>query len=118
MNPTFDGLESKLESFSCLRCNECCKQPGFVYLKPGEADAIARFLGMDEYAFAESYCQLQDRQRLVLKQAVDGACIFWNDKGCSIHAVKPAQCKDFPVSWRTLKSLEYCAGIRKLLTAS
>ncbi len=34
--------------------------------------------------------------------------------GCSIHAVKPAQCVDFPVRWRTANSLDYCVGLKTL----
>lgn len=106
-----------LEKFECQRCNECCKQPGFVYLKDGEAERIAAFLKMEVYQFTEQYCEVQDRQWLVLKKKNGETCRMLQegkDGGCSIHPVKPEQCRAFPVRWRTVKSLSYCAGLRKL----
>ncbi len=107
----------KLKQFRCQQCNECCRQAGFVYLGPGEAERIAGFLGLDVYEFNEKFTSLQDRQKLILKKNPDESCVFLTDQGCSIHAVKPKQCLDFPVSWRTAKSLDYCAGL-KLLSKS
>ena len=110
-----DSLDEKLEKFECLRCNECCRQPGFVYLRPGEPEAMAAFLKMDERQFLDEFCELQDRRQLVLKKNPDESCVFLNDSGCRVHPVKPGQCLDFPRKWRTPKSLEYCQGIRKIL---
>jgi len=107
-------LAEKLKSFQCRRCNQCCKQPGFVYLTPSESDSIAAFLNRDVYAFVNEACDIQDRQRLVLKKNPDESCIFLTENGCSIHAVKPGQCRDFPVRWRTPRSFEYCEGLKAL----
>ena len=107
-------LEEKLKYFKCQRCNECCKQSGFVYLEAGEADQIAGFLKLDVYQFSEKFCDLQDKQKLILKKNLDESCIFLTPEGCSIHPQKPKQCRDFPVSWRTAKSLDYCAGLKLL----
>jgi Fe-S-cluster containining protein len=107
-------LEAKLKNFECQRCNECCRQPGFVYLEAGEAERIADDLKLELYAFTDRFCEVEERRRLVLKKHADEACIFLRAEGCSIHAVKPRQCRDFPVKWRTPRSLEYCAGLKKL----
>lgn len=111
---TAASLEEKLEKFECQRCNECCRQPGFVYLLQNEADDIAKFLGMNSFDFVNQYCELEDRRKLVLKKHADEACIFLRENGCSIHAVKPQQCRDFPVRWRTVKSFSYCLGLKNL----
>ncbi len=107
-------LKEKLSKFECQRCNECCRKPGFVYLDLDEAQAISDFLKMDLRDFTDQYCELQDRRRLVLKKHPDEACIFLDPKGCTIHPVKPRQCQEFPLKWRTPASFDYCAGLRKI----
>ena len=104
-----------LEKFVCQRCNACCKKPGFVYLKEGEADHIAKFLKLDVYEFTQKYCDIQDRMRLVLKKQQSEACVFLSGQGCRVHEVKPQQCADFPVRWRTENSFDYCVGLKKIL---
>ena len=107
-------MEEKLKQFECQRCNECCRQPGFVYLENGEAERIAQFLNLDIYEFTNRCCAIQDRRKLVLKKMADESCIFLTNSGCSIHEVKPKQCVDFPVNWRTERSFSYCKGLKKL----
>ena len=97
-----------------MRCNECCRKPGFVYLAVEETEKIARFLKKDIRDFMEEYCEVIDRQKIVLKKHADEACIFLSHEGCSIHPVKPQQCQDFPVKWRTPASFKYCEGLKKL----
>jgi hypothetical protein len=111
-------LQDKLKLFECQRCNECCRQPGFVYLSPDEAGKAAAFMNMEAFDFTNAYCELEDRRYLVLKKNPDESCVFLSEKGCLIYPVRPQQCRDFPVGWRTPKSLHYCAGIRKLLASS
>jgi Fe-S-cluster containining protein len=103
-----------LEKFECQRCNACCRQPGFVYLKPEEVAPLAEFLNLEVYSFTDRFCEVVDRRHLVLKKYPDERCIFLTEQGCSVHAVKPGQCRDFPVKWRTLKSLDYCEGLKRL----
>ncbi len=119
--------QKKIESeFSCQRCNACCRQPGFVYLKEGEAERIAAYLKMTLYDFTDQYCEVIDRRRLVLKKLPDEICVFlapfqssnddkpFEEGGCRIHAVKPEQCRDFPYRWHTSESFEYCMGLRTI----
>ena len=111
-----DSLEFQrnLERFFCLRCGECCRKPGFVYLTSDEAAAAAVYLNLSEFEFINSYCDLQDRRKLVLKKNGDESCVFLKGNECQIHAVKPAQCMDFPKKWRTPASFDYCAGLKKV----
>lgn len=108
------SLEQKLKFFECQRCQACCKQPGYVYLQNGEAERIAGYLQMDLYEFTDKFCEVLNRRQLVLKKLKDEACIFLDKSGCRVHPVKPQQCLDFPVKWRTPRSFEYCQGLRKL----
>ena len=119
------NLHSEIQSrinndFQCQRCNECCRKPGYVYLKEGEAERIAEFLKIPLYDFTDEYCDVIDRRRLVLKKLPNEVCIFLtlqsgsDNEGCHIHTVKPEQCRDFPYRWHTPASWEYCAGLREL----
>jgi len=100
--------------FQCKRCGACCRQPGFVYLKDGEAERLAACLGLDVYAFTETYCLFLDRQHLVLKNHSDEICLFYGPAGCRVYDARPEQCRDFPLGWKTKRSLEYCEGMKKV----
>ena len=112
MNPPRDL--ARLKEFQCARCNECCKQDGFVYLWNDESEKIASYLKLEPFEFVNQYCDLVDRTRLVLKKHPNEHCIFLTEEGCQIHDVKPQQCKDFPFTWRTQKSFSYCQGLKNL----
>jgi Fe-S-cluster containining protein len=68
---------------------------------------------MDVYQFTETYALLMGRQHLVLKKRPDEACLFLGADGCSVYAARPAQCRDFPLGWKTEKSLNYCKGMKR-----
>jgi Fe-S-cluster containining protein len=107
-------LLQKLKEFECQRCNLCCRQPGFVYVTLEEAEEIAHFLDIDIYDFANRYCDLFDRRKLVLKKYEDESCVFLKENGCSIYSARPQQCRDFPVKWMTIRSFDYCEGLKAL----
>ena len=101
-------------TFRCRCCGACCRVPGYVALAPGETEAIAAFLGLDVYAFTETYTRLTwNRRDLSLTEREDGACIFLlPDNTCRIQPVKPAQCRGFPFLWRTPTLVNACEGLR------
>lgn len=108
-------FESRIEQFECMRCNECCRKPGYVYLAEGEPEKISEFLSLDVRDFLDRFCDLLDRRRVVLKkQPGSEACVFLNDQGCVIHTAKPVQCLDFPRKWQTPASFDYCQGLKAL----
>ena len=87
-------------TYLCQRCTACCRWPGFVRVTDGEIREIASHLGIDELAFIQRYTRLdQDRKGLALLDQEDGACFFLKGNDCSIQAVKPQQCRDFPNVW-------------------
>lgn len=70
-------IQARIDSdFQCRRCNECCRRPGYVYLKDGEAEKIAEYLKMQLYDFTDQHCEVIDRRRSVLKKLPDETCIF------------------------------------------
>ncbi len=91
----------ELSHFKCLRCGACCRQEGYVRLKKNEADIIADFLSMDVHYFIETFTILtKDRLTLSLTEKENSECMFLMDEGCSINAVKPSQCLEFPFKWK------------------
>lgn len=86
--------------FQCQRCANCCKWPGDVVLWELEVERIAAFLKMETSVFIEQYTRLRaNRTGLSLTEKLNGECIFLDGLSCSIQAVKPAQCRDFPNKW-------------------
>jgi hypothetical protein len=100
-------------------CTNCCTQKGFVYLTEADLTRIAKFLGMRAAEFERRYVYRTTRQlRLRVPRQVQ--CHFLRDGGCSIHSVKPVQCRIFPFwpelvddkrEWR--KTAAWCPGIGK-----
>lgn len=108
------GLE---DLFKCRRCGDCCKGYGGTYITETEIDNICRHLGLERNTFIRRFCQMSG-DRPVLAQGLNGYCIFW-DKQCSIHAVKPRMCRNWPFiesilvdakNWQTMAAT--CPGMR------
>jgi Fe-S-cluster containining protein len=106
--------------FECQRgCTECCRQKGFVYLTAEDLLRMAEYAGMTAAAFEKKYIYRTARQ-MRLRVPREGTCPFLEESGCSIHPVKPTQCRIFPY-WPELiesrrewkKTARYCPGIGK-----
>jgi Fe-S-cluster containining protein len=86
--------------YECQRCTACCRWPGQVRLTDGEITRLAAFQGLTESDFIQRYTRLaHDRRGLALQEQPGGACIFLTGEDCSVQAVKPQQCRDFPNRW-------------------
>jgi Fe-S-cluster containining protein len=90
-----------------------------VYLTQGDVERIAEYVGMTARSFERKYVY-RTHHRLRLRVPRHSQCHFLRDGGCSIHAVKPVQCRAFPF-WPELvddkrewkKTAAYCPGIGK-----
>jgi Fe-S-cluster containining protein len=80
-------------------------------------EAIAGHLGISVSSFKTHYCAPSGR-RWVLAQRPDGFCVFW-DHNCTIHAIKPRMCRQWPYidgvlkdigNWKIMSGL--CPGMR------
>jgi uncharacterized protein len=98
-------------------CTNCCRQKGFVYLTEPDLVRIAKFLGMTPAEFERRYVY-RTRHLLRLRVPRESQCHFLREDGCSIHDVKPTQCRIFPFwpelidskrEWR--KTAAWCPGI-------
>jgi uncharacterized protein len=110
--------------FNCQQCGDCCKGFGGTYVTPHDVQAIATFIHIDPEVFLEKYCQLSGKKP-VLAQAENGYCVFWKDRICTIHPVKPRMCKAWPFIPSVLKDSQnwyimagLCPGIRADVTPS
>ncbi len=95
----------------CIRCGACCDRPGYVHVTAAEIECIADYLGLTPSEFTRHYTRLTaNRRGLSLIDRTGGGCAFLNaDRQCSIQAVKPRQCADFPWRWRYAGYEEFCA---------
>ena len=88
-------------------------------LSSDEVDAIAAYLQMPLDEFIAGHTRLTaDRSGLSLLENADGSCPFLvntsEGPGCSIQAVKPRQCRDFPLKWNFPNWEDECAGGRAM----
>ena len=122
-NPTKTGHETDEDIFSCQQCGDCCQGFGGTYVTDADIRRIATYIHVEPDVFYQRFCQ-KSGDRLVLVQGVNGFCIFYQD-GCSIHAVKPKMCRDWPFiqnlqvdfdNWHAMASM--CPGINKQASAS
>ena len=102
--------------FTCQQCGDCCKGYGGTYVSEADIRRMAIFIKVEPSVFYKRYCQ-KSGDRHVLAQGQDGFCIFYQE-GCSIHAVKPKMCRDWPYiqnllvdfkNWHAMAST--CPGI-------
>ena len=104
------------KTFQCIRCGACCRWEGPVRVSEKEVDAIAEFLSIPVRDFLRDHTVLtSDRRSLSLKEKPDGSCCYYDEqtRSCRIQAVKPAQCRDFPVKWNFPGWEKLCAGAQQ-----
>ncbi len=111
-----------LLQFACQKgCTKCCTRRGSVYLSESDLTRAAEYLGMTAAEFESRYV-IRYRHVLRLRRPPDGAdqCQFLSAGGCSIHPVKPTQCRTYPfwpslIESRSVWNLEgkFCPGINK-----
>jgi uncharacterized protein len=82
--------------FACQPgCTKCCEHQGFVYLTEDDLLRLALHLGMSAPDFERRYV-FRTRNVLRLRVPRHAQCEFLKDGGCSVHDVKPMQCRTFP----------------------
>jgi uncharacterized protein len=98
--------------YTCQRCTNCCRWPGFVKLTNEDITAIAGFLGMSESDFIQQFTRLRPRRDgLALIDNPDESCVFLDGRDCRIQSVKPIQCRGFPNTWNFPGWRDVCEAI-------
>jgi len=104
--------------FHCSRCGNCCTgEPGFVWVNNDELAAIAERLG-ETFEHVKGLYTRKAQNGRTLREKANGDCVFYDrDQGCTIYAVRPAQCRTWPFwesnvatpeAWRN--TCEVCPG--------
>ena len=100
-------------------CSACCEMEGEVYLTGQDLVRIASHLGTEPAAFEAKYV-LRTTRSFRLRKPSDRQCLFHRNGRCSIHPVKPVQCRVFPFwpeiieteeSWK--ETAARCPGMNK-----
>ena len=82
--------------FACQPgCVRCCDTHGFVYITEDDLKRLARYLKMSARAFEAKYV-IRYRHLLRLRKPRNSQCHFLMKGGCSVHPVKPVQCRTYP----------------------
>lgn len=82
--------------FACQPgCTLCCDREGWVYVTEADILRIANYIGMAPDVFEKQHIY-RTRKRARLRVPRHANCMFLKDGGCSIHEVKPTQCRTFP----------------------
>ncbi|RMH27311.1 MAG: YkgJ family cysteine cluster protein [Planctomycetota bacterium] len=103
-----DGLR-----FECTRCGACCTgPPGFVLFTDDEAEEIAARLGVTVAEFLDRYTRDTPAGRSLAERQTEFGfdCVFLDRESepglavCSIHDLRPTQCRTFPFWPENLRS--------------
>jgi len=81
--------------FTCRQCGDCCQGFGGTYVSDEDIQAIAAFIHSEPDVFIRTCCRPSGKKR-VLGQAENGYCLFWENRICTIHPVKPRMCRAWP----------------------
>ncbi|MBF0225864.1 MAG: YkgJ family cysteine cluster protein [Desulfobacterales bacterium] len=90
----FDNLKPQ-DIFQCKQCGECCKGYGGTFISQNDIDNISNYIGVNRDVFIKNYCAFSGKKSFLI-QGKNEYCIFWNNKICGIHPVKPKMCKSWP----------------------
>lgn len=113
--------EEAFTKIDCLECANCCKNHSPRFKIP-DIKRIAKYLGLKEGQFIETYLQLDDENDYVLQRQ---PCSFLEaDNTCSIYEVRPTDCARYPYTDEdvllkrvrlTVKNAEVCPAVYYIL---
>lgn len=122
-----EGLRFQCQWRTCRAC--CTGAPGYVWVDDDDIARLAEFLGETPRGLADRavvevyerpYPNGQPGRSLIERD--NGDCIFLGPEGtgCTVYAVRPAQCRSYPFWPEMLESpgawereATYCPGIGK-----
>ncbi len=87
-----DGLR-----FKCTGCGQCCTgSPGYVWITPNEAQAMADHLKISLDEFLRKYTRRIGNRVSLKEHSKTYDCVFLQGKKCTLYDVRPKQCRTFP----------------------
>jgi Fe-S-cluster containining protein len=88
-----DGLR-----FTCTGCGGCCTgEPGYVWVKPAEIEALAAALGISREQFERRFVRAVGL-RFSLVERDNGDCVLFDadSRRCRVYDARPHQCRTWP----------------------
>jgi Fe-S-cluster containining protein len=83
-------------SYLCNACSRCCHNKA-IRVSSYEILRLARSLGMTTTEFIERHTEAGGTV-LRMQAENNGACIFLDQQGCSVHADRPLACRLYPLA--------------------
>lgn len=115
--------EEEFQRTDCLKCANCCKTTGPLFTN-ADIERIAKHFRQKPQLFIEKYLRVDEDNDYVLQQV---PCSFLGaDNHCSIYAVRPKACREFPHTDRkkfqqitnlTLKNVAICPAAFNVVEA-
>ena len=106
-----------VEKFNCQSCGTCCRWSGSVLLSEEDISSLSSHLGVSELVFIDKYTRLApNRNQLALLDQEDGSCLFLRENRCSVYAVRPSQCRNFPFHWQVSSGCPALDALKKETT--
>ncbi len=106
--------------FACQPgCTKCCEVQGFVYITESDLQKMALYLSLSAKTFEKKFV-VRYKHLLRLRKPRGSQCHFLTNGGCSVHEVKPVQCRLYPFwpelveqrkNWEAERKM--CPGIGK-----
>ncbi|MBL7153635.1 MAG: YkgJ family cysteine cluster protein [Phycisphaerae bacterium] len=88
--------------FECQGCGGCCSGPGegYIWATRAEIELIADFLEISIGELKRDYLKRVGLRTTIIEHDLSRDCIFLCEidggKKCSIYAVRPSQCRNWP----------------------
>lgn len=99
--------------FSCTRCGNCCRGPGYVWVDDEEVSLLAEHFDIPFDELQKVYTRKVGRSRSLREQANDN-CIFFDDEaGCLVYEARPRQCRTWPFWDHNLESPKTWKDVQK-----
>ncbi|MDD7408246.1 MAG: YkgJ family cysteine cluster protein [Anaerovoracaceae bacterium] len=104
LNQNFITRDSKFK-FRCTQCGDCCrnkKLEDMILLTTMDVYRLCNILEMDTTDMIGKYCDMIPGKEsmlplLIMKQRLDGSCIFLKKGKCTVHEGKPLLCTMYPL---------------------
>ena len=87
-------------TFKCSRCGMCCQHYNLVELFDEDIEKVLS-LGFEPEHFIQHKSGAAH-----IRRSENGDCIFFKDKGCTIHEKKPFICRLYPISLQSMLNRE------------
>jgi Fe-S-cluster containining protein len=105
MNSLHKSLKNGVR-FRCTDCGACCTgAPGRVRISEEELEAVSEFRN-ESLSALRNRVTYEQQGTLLLKERDNGDCVFFEDGRCSIHPVKPTQCRLYPFWFQNVRNEE------------